>query len=167
MRNLFNSSSLCSRILRGLALGCFCLSIFLFSSPVAVIAAETGEPEEMETIEEMEEIGDGIVAGTVAGLAGDIVDSDSGEAGQTTPESEVEDETVQVGCTCAETLISFLSEESAQSEEITIYENLAEFEASSVLVDRYQYELLKRLEFLQYSQVIMIGLIFVLIFKKK
>lgn len=167
MRKRILSSALHSRMLRGLALGCFCLSIFLFSSPASVLAAETGEPEEMETIEEMEDIGDGIVAGAVTGLAGDIVDGDSGEAGQTFTEGEMEDEVVQGGCSCAEALISFLSDVETQSEEITIYENLSEFEASSVLVDRYQYELLKRLEFLQYGLVIMIGLIFVLIFKKK
>jgi hypothetical protein len=55
----------------------------------------------------------------------------------------------------------------ASDDEIIVYENLADFEASSVLLDRYQYELLERLEFLQYSQVILISLIFVLIFKKK
>lgn len=165
MRMSLLSSNLRGRLSRGFALGCFCLSVFLFSSPASVLAAETGEPEEI--LEEMEENENGIDDDASAGVAGDSVNSDSGEAGPDSSQGEVSDEVVQGGCSCSETLISFLSDIEAQSEEITIYDNLAEFEASSVFVDRYQYELLKRLEFLQYGLVIMIGLIFVLIFKKK
>lgn len=163
MRNFIDSSALCSRILRGLALGCCCLTL-LFGSVLTTYAAEPGEDVNLD---EMEDVNHDANERTGTALDDGTSNPDSGEAGQTTPESEVEDETVQNGCACTEAIISFLSEESAQSEEIVVYDDLAEFEASSALVDRYQYELLKRLEFLQYSQVIMIGLIFVLIFKKK
>lgn len=163
MRNFIDSSALCSRILRGLALGCCCLTL-LFGSVLTTYAAEPGEDLNLD---EMEDVNHDANERTGTALDDGTSNPDSGETGQDSPESEVEVSSGQVGCTCAETLISFLSTETASDEEIIIYENLDEFEASTAFVDRYQYELLKRLEFLQYSQVIMIGLIFVLIFKKK
>lgn len=45
--------------------------------------------------------------------------------------------------------------------------SLDEFLQEPLAVDRYQYEILKRLEFIQYALAILISLIFVLIFKRK
>ena len=44
---------------------------------------------------------------------------------------------------------------------------LEEFLQEPIAVDRYQYEILKKLEFMQYAQAIMVTLIFILIFKRK
>lgn len=48
-----------------------------------------------------------------------------------------------------------------------VYDNLEEFESSPVYVDRYEYEILKRLEFIQYAAAIIIALLFLLIFRRK
>ena len=42
------------------------------------------------------------------------------------------------------------------SEEVVVYEDLEEFKASSVQVDLYQYMILEKLEFIQYSLAILI-----------
>ena len=44
---------------------------------------------------------------------------------------------------------------------------LEEFLQEPLEVNRYQYEILKRMEFMQYAQALMIALIFILIFKRK
>ncbi len=44
---------------------------------------------------------------------------------------------------------------------------LEAFLQEPIAVDRYQYEILKRMEFMQYAQALMIALIFILIFKRK
>lgn len=171
MRKLKNCSDSHNRLLRGLALGC-CYTLFglviAFSSGLCAQAAEIPaiesetvisadmEGESVESVDDTNSVMDG--SATVSG-------GDAG--GQILPSDEVDDTTTYVGCTCAETLISFLEVEAASEEEIPVYETLEEFLASPANVDRYQYEILKRLEFMQYSQMILIGLIFVLIFKKK
>jgi hypothetical protein len=48
-----------------------------------------------------------------------------------------------------------------------VYTDLEEFESSSAYVDRFQYELIKKFEFIQYAAAIMIALLFLLLFKKK
>lgn len=166
MRNENYSSSLRSRLLRGIALGCCCMTLIL-SSVMQAQAAEVVEdvPDMIEP--GMEDENSGADDDTGTPMDDGASDPDIGETGPDNPEDEVENTPSQVGCTCAETLISFFSTEMTLDEEIIVYENLSEFEASTAVVDRYQYELLKRLEFMQYAQAIMIGLIFVLIFKKK
>lgn len=47
------------------------------------------------------------------------------------------------------------------------YSDFDEFAASPVYVTRYEYELLNRLEFIQYALVIVIALLFLLFFRKK
>ena len=51
--------------------------------------------------------------------------------------------------------------------ETILYTSLDDFKASAVLVDRYQYEILQKLEFIQYALVILIALLFLTILKKK
>lgn len=52
------------------------------------------------------------------------------------------------------------------SEDYTILEDLEEFESSTVLVDRYQYAVLEKLEFLQYASAIVISLLFLILFMR-
>lgn len=52
------------------------------------------------------------------------------------------------------------------SEDYVILEDLEEFESSTVLVDRYQYAVLERLEFLQYASAIVIALLFLILFMR-
>ena len=52
------------------------------------------------------------------------------------------------------------------SEDYTILEDLEEFESSTVLVDRYQYAVLEKLEFLQYAHAIVIALLFLILFMR-
>lgn len=52
------------------------------------------------------------------------------------------------------------------SEDYTILEDLEEFESSTVLVDRYQYAVLEKLEFLQYASAIVIALLFLILFMR-
>lgn len=112
------------------------------------------EEEVNESVDDTDTALDG--SGTVSG--GD-------SSGQILPEDEVDTEMSNELSEAFNAFISLLTEES--DEEIVVYESLEEFEATPASVTRYEYEVLKRLEFLQYSQAILIGLIFVLIFKKK
>lgn len=48
-----------------------------------------------------------------------------------------------------------------------MYSDLDEFTASPIYVTRYEYEILKKLELIQYALLIMIALLFLLYFKRK
>lgn len=52
------------------------------------------------------------------------------------------------------------------TEDYVILEDLKEFESSTVLVDRYQYAVLERLEFIQYALAIEIALLFLILFMR-
>ncbi len=53
------------------------------------------------------------------------------------------------------------------TDELPLYESYESFLASPVYVTRYEYEVLNKLEFIQYALAIMIALLFLLFFKKK
>jgi hypothetical protein len=142
--------------------------VFALSSGFSAEAAGTSTIEsQIENTADTEDNADELIddSGTVVVDTGTVSGGDN--LGPDSAESEVDASQDILGCTCAETLISFLEVEAASEEEIPVYESLDEFLASPANIDRYQYEILKRLEFMQYSQMILIGLIFVLIFKKK
>ena len=52
------------------------------------------------------------------------------------------------------------------SGEYVVLEDLEEFESSTILVDRYQYAILKDLEFMKYSNCIVIALLFLILFMR-
>ncbi len=165
------SSASCNRLLRGLALGCCYMVlglVFAFSSGFRSEAAETSAVEsQIENTADTEDETDESVNDSYTSMVGTDTVSGGDNTGPDSSEGEVDVSQDNLGCTCTEALISYLEVEAASEEEVTLYTSLEEFEASPAIVDRYQYEILKRFEFLQYSQMILIGLIFVLIFKKK
>lgn len=155
------------RLSRGfIALGACSIALMLNAPSIKANATEADPVEQIE--EEME----GLDNGSIDDDAGTTVDGDSdstadGEAGQTDEEAWVPGESVQTGCSCGETLIEYFEAQMMDSQELMQYDSLEEFEATPAQVTRYEYEILKRLEFMQYTQLILIGLIFILIFKKK
>jgi hypothetical protein len=76
--------------------------------------------------------------------------------------SEIVSETQSYNVSSGDYPVTF----SSVSEDV-VYTDLEEFEASSAYVDRFQYEILKKFEFIQYAAAIMIALLFLLLFKKK
>lgn len=155
------------RFSRGLiALGACGITLMLNMPSIKVYATEADPIEQIE--EEMEGLENGSINDdTGTAMDGNSVNPDNVETGQTDEEAPVPDESTATRCTCGETLIAYYEAKLTESQELTEYEDLAEFEATPAQVSRYEYEILKRLEFMQYTQLILIGLIFILIFKKK
>lgn len=137
------------------------------------VGATENDPMVIEPQETEEEILDSNIDDTGAIVDGAPDDDADSEAGPDTPESEMEVPIVQVGCTCGEEIVAYLeSKELMQAEldalnEPVMYATPEELEATPALLSRYEYEVLKRLEFMQYTALILIGLLFILIFKKK
>lgn len=165
------SSASCNRLLRGLALGCCYMVLGLviaYSCGLSAKAAEIPTIEsEIENTADLEDDTGEYIDDTDTIMDGSATVSGGDSSGPVPAPDEVDTSQTDVGCTCAETLAVLLEVDAASENEVITYTNLEEFEASPATVDRYEYEILKRLEFLQYSQMILIGLIFVLIFKKK
>ena len=155
------------RYSRGLiALGACSIALVLNAPSIKANATEVDPVEQIE--EEMEGNEDGVIDDdTDTPVDGDTDNLSDSETGQTDEEARIPGESVQTGCTCGETLIEYFETQMTDSQELTQYENLEEFEAAPAQVNRYEYEVLKGLEFMQYTQLILIGLIFILIFKKK
>ena len=88
--------------------------------------------------------------------------NDSSDDGSSVSANELDYEYIQ------EMINRSVSENNALyfSEDYTILEDLEEFESSTVLVDRYQYAVLERLEFLQYASAIVIALLFLILFMR-
>lgn len=155
------------RFSRGfIALGACGIALILNMPSIKAYATEVDPIEQIE--KEMEGLENGSTNDdTGAAVDGDSAGLDDGEAGQTDEKGTIPSESVTPGCTCGETLISYFETQMTDTQELTVYENLTEFEDTPAQVTRYEYEILKRLEFMQYTQLILIGLIFILIFKKK
>ncbi len=142
------------------------LPVLLILLPCVSTKAASLSPTE-ETV--IEEAYDEFTDDTDTSMDGSDTVSDSDISGQDSAPLEVVVQASDEEIEALNTIISLLSEEDegVPVDETPVYSSLDEFEALPVTVSRYEYEILKRLEFLQYSQVILIGLIFILIFKKK
>lgn len=88
--------------------------------------------------------------------------NDSSDNGSSVSANELDYEYIQ------EMINRSVSENNALyfSEDYVILEDLEEFESSTVLVDRYQYAVLERLEFLQYASAVVIALLFLILFMR-
>lgn len=75
--------------------------------------------------------------------------------------------TVVDGGTGNVVLVPYAVSEESSSDLFPGYDTYEAFMESPVYVTRYEYELLNRLEFIQYALAIVIALLFLLIFKKK
>lgn len=131
--------------------------MFLFS-PVVVNAAEiteaTIESTESSVVEESE---------TSESVSESL---DPGIESESTIESEVGTTVVTGGIVLSsEAFNQLIENQAAESSEEFIYENLDEFLQQPAKVSRYEYEILKKLEYLQYAIAILIALIFLLIFR--
>ena len=107
---------------------------------------------------------------TNTSVDGSLTVSDGDSGGQNPSQDEMDGETSNGQIEALNETLALLNAQLAEetaADEVVLYESLDEFVAAPATVSRYEYEILQRLEFLQYSQVILIGLIFVLIFKKK
>lgn len=95
-------------------------------------------------------------------LPGLLVVDESSDDGSSVSANEIDYEQIQM------MINRFVSENNALyfSEDYTILEDLEEFESSTVLVDRYQYAVLQKLEFLQYASAIVISLLFLILFMR-
>lgn len=131
--------------------------MFLFS-PAVVNAAEITEVpvESTESTEaedsEMNETG--------------TENLDPGSESESTIESEVGTSVVTGGIVLSsEAFNQLIENQAAESSEEIIYDNLDEFLQQPAKVSRFEYEILKKLEFLQYAIAILIALIFLLIFR--
>lgn len=65
----------------------------------------------------------------------------------------------------SEAFNQLIENQAAESSEEIIYDNLDEFLQQPAKVSRFEYEILKKLEYLQYAIAILIALIFLLIFR--
>lgn len=145
-------------------------SLWLCYMPVGATEAEpiVNEPQETEEV-----IVDSNNDDTGTSMDGAPDDGSDSETGPDASEGEMEDSTVPIGCTCGTEIIAYLESKALMqaeleaAEEPVIYQTPEELEATPALLSRYEYEVVKRLEFLQYAALILIGLIFILIFKKK
>lgn len=95
-------------------------------------------------------------------LPGLLVVDESSDDGSSVSANEIDYEQIQM------MINRSVSENNAMyfSEDYTILEDLEEFESSTVLVDRYQYAVLEKLEFLQYASAIVIALLFLILFMR-
>lgn len=75
--------------------------------------------------------------------------------------------TVVDGGTGNVVLVPYTVSEESGTDLFPVYDTYEAFMESPVYVTRYEYELLNRLEFIQYALAIVIALLFLLIFKKK
>lgn len=155
-----------------IALG-VCSIITIFWICLMPVRAMEMEPTITEPTETEEEVIDEFTDDTGAVMDDDTVSDSDGEAGPDNEEGEVASQTAGVRCTCGETIISYLESKAIMeaeleaSQEPVIYQTPEEFEATPALLTRFEYESVKRLNFMQYGMLIIIGLIFILIFKKK
>lgn len=91
---------------------------------------------------------------------------DPGIESESTIESEVGTTVVTGGIVLSsEAFNQLIENQAAESSEEIIYDNLDEFLQQPAKVSRYEYEILKKLEYLQYAIAILIALIFLLIFR--
>lgn len=170
------SSAPHKRFTRGLtALGILSIILCLNTMPVyatSIPPIDFEEPEEQPE-EQTEEVVDEPDDDTDTALDGDSVSDNSSEDGQIDEEVQLEVQPVEIRCTCGETIVAYMQEvaiaeaEARALAEPVTYATEEEFLSSPATVTRYEYEILKRLEFMQYGALILIGLIFILIFKKK
>lgn len=131
--------------------------MFLFSpavvnaaeiSEVTMESTESSEVEESETSESVTE------------------NLDPGTESESTIESEVGTTVITGGVVLTSEAFNQLIENQAlESSEEIIYDNLDEFLQQPAKVSRFEYEILKKLEYLQYAIAILIALIFLLIFR--
>lgn len=131
--------------------------MFLFS-PVVVNAAEiteaTIESTESSEAEESEtsEIG--------------TENLEPGSETESTIESEAGTTVITGGVVLtSEAFNQLIENQATESSEEIIYDNLDEFLQQPAKVSRFEYEILKKLEYLQYAIAILIALIFLLIFR--
>ena len=145
-------------------------SLWLCYLPVGATENDpiVNEPQEME-----EEVIDGNNDDAGAIVDGNTDAGTDSEAGPDNTEDEMENTSIPVGCTCGQEIIAYMESKAIMQAETdalnepVIYETPEELEATPALLNRYEYEVIKRLEFLQYTALILIGLLFILIFKKK
>lgn len=117
---------------------------------------ETEEISESESVPE-ETPAEGSVSGnTVSGSEIPVVDT-----------SALESMVADLQNSNAELRSMYDAAAAAEQETETVYDNLQEFISQPVPVNRYEYELLSRLEFMQYGIVILIALLFLILFKRK
>lgn len=168
----YNSVSPQHRLRGIVALGVCGIITSLWLCYLPVGATET-EPVINEPQETEEEILDSVDDDTGTIVDGDVVDDSDSESGQSSEEGEMEIPPVTVGCTCGEEIVAYFESQALMQAELdamnepVIYATPEEIEATPALLSRYEYEVVKRLEFVQYCALILIGLLFILIFKKK
>lgn len=131
--------------------------MFLFSpavvnaaeiTEVTIESSESSEPEESETGETWTE------------------NSDLGSESESTIESEAGTTVITGGVVLSsEAFNQLIENQASESSEEIIYDNLDEFLQQPAKVSRFEYEILKKLEYLQYAIAILIALIFLLIFR--
>lgn len=134
------------------------LMLMLLFSPAVVNAAEiteaTIESTESSVVEESE---------TSESVSESL---DPGIESESTIESEVGTTVVTGGIVLSsEAFNQLIENQAAESSEEIIYDNLDDFLQQPAKVSRYEYEILKKLEYLQYAIAILIALIFLLIFR--
>ena len=83
------------------------------------------------------------------------------------PGAQGDPETVVDGGTGNVMLVPYTVLSESSDDLYPVYDTYEEFMASPMYVTRYEYELLGRMEFIQYALAIVIALLFLLIFKKK
>ena len=86
-------------------------------------------------------------------------------------ESEIENESLEAESEtleeASEMPVIYSIEVDNANDYFPLYDTYEEFMASPLYVTRYEYEILNKLEFIQYALVLLIALIFLLIFRKK
>lgn len=91
---------------------------------------------------------------------------DPGSESESTIKSDVGTTVITGGIVLtSEAFNQLIENQASESSEEIIYDNLDEFLQQPAKVSRYEYEILKKLEYLQYAIAILIALIFLLIFR--